>query len=420
MRKEFKMLNKFLTLWLCLGVFGVDSAYASMAEFQDVFEVNLEEDLLPTISELETAVADTDLAYDRKFRTIWQLRSDFDEEFYTQIAVYGEQEKRMKWADEDALLEMLGTLPKEMYQYIGPMLFEVPSMSDKILNLPGIKETKNKFPTRIAEQLKDVEDIEFLSPSLYFILMPEMWPDSWDRLETPKFTKYYPKIKHNPEFYVNLKKIVKPEDFMPGASLDMGVRSKLRTLKPTKDTLITAADVEAVGRTISKLENWYNSGANKYELSKISTLWANYEYSKEPHVLPMLRDMVNPCARLVQKAKILGKERELASLVASEGFTLNEWAYTCDKTIKAYRLSKISREVVQAIRTYRMGYYDEQMKMLSPKARKIRYATMQAIIKAYAAPLADVLEVRKKRDFLEQEWQKYGFDVTDVSIRIVD
>ena len=67
-----------------------------------------------------------------------------------------------------------------------------------------------------------------------------------------------------------------------------------------------------------------------------------------------------------------------------------------------------------------MGYYDEQMKMLSPKARKIRYATMQAIIKAYAAPLADVLEVRKKRDFLEQEWQKYGFDVTDVSIRIVD
>ena len=62
---------------------------------------------------------------------------------------------------------MIQSLPKQYYPYIGPYLHTVPNMSPKILNLPGIKETKNQFPERIAPQLKDIPNLEFLSPYLY-------------------------------------------------------------------------------------------------------------------------------------------------------------------------------------------------------------------------------------------------------------
>ena len=70
------------------------------------------------------------------------------------------------------MYDMLMMLPKEYYPYIGPMLHTFPGISDRILMLPGIKETKNKFPERIAPQLQGIEDLEFLSPHLYILLIP--------------------------------------------------------------------------------------------------------------------------------------------------------------------------------------------------------------------------------------------------------
>ena len=57
---------------------------------------------------------------------------------------------------------LLENMHKEYYQYIGPYLHTVPTISEKVLNMPGIKETKNKFPTRIAPQVADIEDIEIV------------------------------------------------------------------------------------------------------------------------------------------------------------------------------------------------------------------------------------------------------------------
>ena len=53
-------------------------------------------------------------------------------------------------------------MPPQMYEYIGPYLHTVPGIPEKVLNMPGIKETKNKFPSRIAPQLADIEDIEMI------------------------------------------------------------------------------------------------------------------------------------------------------------------------------------------------------------------------------------------------------------------
>ena len=408
-------MNRFLAFAVFfIGFASLSVRAVEVSDFKSEFEIDLEEDL-PSWDELEKVFYEENRYYDKKYHTIWDLTGNFDEVFYARAATYGSNEKRLKWEDEDMVLEMLASVPKEMYPYIGPMLFLVPNMSDKVLNMPGIKETKNKFPERIAEQLKDVEDIEFLSPFLYMLLMPEVW-EKVDNTDKPQITLYYPKIKYNPDFYAALKKMVPPENYMPGVKVQEELKSLLRTIEPDVSSLLTAADVEAFANTIELVEEWYRENEQKYNVLS-SMLWAN-EAKRSPSVLPGIREMVNPCARLVQKAKIMGKERDLAKRVVKEGFTLHEWAYTCDKVVKAYRVSQISSSLMQSIRLYKKGVYEDEIRKMSPKSQAIRFATIQAIISANNAPISDVLEVRKKRVLLDEIWKNFDYRVGNTSIRI--
>lgn len=386
-------------------------AWAAVSDFADFFDITLEEDSLPSQEDLEKTVAKYD-EYNKKYKSFYDLLGDFDREFYVTIANYGMQEKRLKGESEDLYLEFLSMMPKKYYQYLGPMLFEIPNMSEKVLNLPGIKETKNQFPTRIAEQVKDIENLEFMSPMYYFLLMPEAWPGYKEKIEQPQMTPYYPKTNYNPQFYAAIKKLVQPEKFMPGYQED-GKKSKsdLRTLKPTKDSLLTSADIQAFIATVDAVDDWANNPRNQFLLSRVGILWMTYEKEDEigKYVPSGLKDLVNPCARLVQKARILGKERELAMLVAKEGFTLNEWAYTCDKTIKAYRLANIRSGAVQAVREYSKGLYDDEIKGMSNFTQNVRFATMQSIIQAHKAPLRDVLEFKKNRQQFQEKLEQHKF-----------
>lgn len=387
------------------------TAVAGVADFADFFDINLEKDEIPSQEELENFIKKYD-EYNKKYNSFYDLLDDFDQEFYLQIAAYGNQEKRMKGESEDLYLEILSMIPKKYYQYLGPMLFEVPNMSEKILNLPGIKETKNKFPTRIAEQVKDIENLEFMSPSLYFLLMPEAWPGYKFDIERPQMTPYYPKIKYDPQFYAAIKNLVKPEKYMPGYKEETKLsKSDLRTIYPSKDTLLTSADIKAFMATIDAVDDWVKIPQNELMLSRVGILWRAYEREHDigKYVPSGLKDLVNPCTRLVQKARILHKERELAQIVVKEGFSLNEWAYTCDKTIKAYRLANIRNGVVMAIRQYRKGLYDDEIKGMSAYTQNMRFATMQSIIKAHEAPLADVIEFKKNRKEFREKLQKHGF-----------
>jgi hypothetical protein len=392
----------------------VTTARAGVSDFRDYFEIDLENDTLPTLQELDKALENVG-DYNSKYDSFYDLLGSFDTQFYLTIAAYGGREKRLKTAEEDAFLEMLAMTPVEQYQYIGPALFEVPTMSEKILNLPGIKETKNKFPTRIAEQLKDIDNIEFLSPSLYFLLMPELWSGyRSEAIEYPKKTPYYPKIKYNPKFYAMIRQLVKPEKYMPGYKKPTGrTKSDLHTLKPTKETLLTSADVQSFMATIDAVDDWTQKPENKFALSTMTIKFVTFD-REDPigqYVPSGLQDLVNPCRRLVQKTRVLGKELELAKLVAPQGFTLNEWAYTCDKTIKAYRLSKINTGMVQTLLDYQHGVYEQNIPFLRPQTQNTRFATMQGILSAYTAPMSDVLEVKKNRTKLQQYIEKHNYSL---------
>lgn len=386
-------------------------AFAAVSDFAPFFDINLETDKLPTQEDFEKLLVRDD-DYNKKYKSFFDLLGDFDREFYLEIAAYGGREKRLRDENEEMFLEFLNMMPKKYYQYIGPMLFEVPNMSEKILNLPGIKETKNKFPARIAEQVKDIEDLEFMSPMYYFLLMPEAWPGYEEEIEQPKTVKYYPKVQHDGKFYEAIRKLVKPEKFMPGYKEEAKKsKSDLRTLRPTKDSLLTSADIKAFISTIDAVDEWANKEQNQFWLSRMTILWTLYDRDDAlgKYVPAGIKDLVHPCVRFVQKVKILGKESEVAALIAKEGFTLNEWAYTCDKTIKAHRVANVRSGIVQAIREYAQGIHDDEIEGMSIMTQNGRYAVMQSVIEAHKAPLSDVLEYKKNRQEFTEKLEKHGF-----------
>lgn len=404
---------KFLSvIFVMLTMFTVP-AYAGNSLFAKFYEIDLDNDPLPSKDELETML-DKHSDYNRKFDSPFDLIGDFDSGFAKTIASYGHQEKRMKTFDEDIMMDAIKQFAPIYYQYIGPQLFTVPGMSEKILNMPGIKETKNKFPTRIAEEVKDIENLEFLSPSLYFILMPEAWPGYEDNSENPKTPLYHPKIKYNPQFYAFIKKIVPMNEYMPGYKAPSGKgRDDLRTIFPNANTVLTSADVKAVIVSLDKVEDWLKKPENEYQIYRIGTLLTMYEQEDDigRYAHSEIRNMVNPCARLVQKARILGRDNELSALVAPHGFTLNEWAYSCDKVVHAYRLSHITYGMMQALRLYQRGIYDGLYNRFSPQSRNYILAAMQAVVKGYQAPIKDVLAVKKNRVELDKKIENRNFEI---------
>lgn len=381
----------------------------SPQDFAKYFKINLEEPL-PGFEELNAKYAKPSVMYDYKYDYGWNIEEIFDTAFRLTITENGVREKRLPERNEEALLSMLNNIPKEVYPYIGPYLHTVPGISEKILNLPGIKETKNKFPSRIAPQLKGIPDLEFLSPNLYFILMPEAWPDNVQMTEMPNFYPSYPQVKFDAEFYEKIKKLVPPENYMGSAKKQSKVtRSDFRTVHPTQTSLLTSADVKAFADTLDGVLEFAKRDDNVLLTYQAGQLLDQYEQDKGINLqMNQMKDLVHPCQRLVQKLRILGpaKEKEFAKLVAGKGFTLNEWAYTCDKTIKAYRVSRLSRKTLNDLNAYEKGLYNHAVRVYDRRNQIFQFSTMQGFLEMYKAPMSDVIEVKKNRSLLREKFLK--------------
>ena len=386
-------------------VFG---ASAEKRDYSKYFEVDLDAPV-PDLQKLAEEIRAQKQVYNPRYLVSWELGEAFDGVFREVITTYGTSEKRIKAGYEDDLVEVISALPKEFYPYIGPYLHTVPGIPEKILNMPGIKETKNKFPERIAPQLQDIEDLEFLSPYLYILLMPEMWPEDVPQEKPQKRQAKFPRTPYNPDYYAKIFESV-PEGGFGGANArgETSLKDKLRTLKITKTSPLTTADIKAFLNTLDGVFA-FSTFENKLKLFRTESL-LNYYEAKNDNVLPMnsLKDMVNPCQRLALKIKWAGMETEFSKAVASEGFGLKEWAYTCDKTIKAYRAIIVSESRVAGIRQFKRGLYDSAFQGLSPKWREKQYATMYSVIEMYKTNKNDILEALKNESEIKKKIYPFG------------
>ena len=386
-----------MRFFICLAVFLLcESAWAiAPSDYAHLFKVDLDEEL-PPIEELRKQFYPKPV-YDRKFRYYWAIGPVFDKEFAQTIKSYGTRTKRLKWEGEDELYEMISSMPKSYYEYIGPYLHTVPGIPEKILNMPGIKETKNKFPSRVAPQFQDIENLEMMSPAYYFLLMPELWPDDSSPQEY-KAVQVLPEPdnKYDPKKFEDIAKIVKPEDFMPGAKVNSPVEKRLRTIKPDENSPLTTPDIIAVVATLKDLGNFADDVFVQAKIAETGFLLDSWEKARGtgPGV-PYLKDLVAPCARLVQKLRLAGLDREFKTVIAKQGFNEKEWAYTCDKTIKAYRLLNMTQSEVLTVKLFRKNVLADELSGMNYKYGPLIAATMQGTVERFNAPIEDMLEVKK-------------------------
>lgn len=409
------MLKIILTVFFVLGFIG--NVKADISEYRHSFDVKMDMDISDLGKYIEK-IRKMAQVYDKGYESRFYMGNKFNKEFSRVIKTYGASEGRLKTSYEDDLLEMILMLPKEMYQYIGPMLHEVPTMPEKILNLPGIKETKNKFPEDIADKYKGIEDIEFLSPSLYIVLMPQMWEKKRQDLDKPE---NIPAIKPKtpmflPDYLKNndSSSIPQAEKKPSSANAKAGknpVNMERRTIFPSLTSPLTTKDAEAVLVTFDKINEWGRQNNMKNSMAIIRAGFLLNMIEKDganPLQQSELKDLVNPCQNLVLKTRIGGVYHSFSKIVAQEGFTPEEWAYTCDKTIKAFRAAKANHAMAYAVRFHRNGYYDKYYKMLPPKWQQGMRETEAAIVAMYAVLKEDVNAVKPIEEKIRKKLVENG------------
>ncbi|MBR2299331.1 MAG: hypothetical protein IJ870_01995 [Alphaproteobacteria bacterium] len=400
------MKKCLLSLFFVLFSF---SAKSEMPDFSKYFEVDLDAPL-PDLDALKEEYMQATEIYEPRYVVSWDMGPTFDRIWRNVITSYGTSERRIRSSGEEDLTDMIASLPKEYYPYIGPFLHSVPGIPEKILNMPGIKETKNKFPERIAPQLQGIEDLEFLSPYLYILLMPEMWPENNKPVETPqKRRAKIPPTNYNPQLYANIFESL-PKGGFGGANArgEQTLEDRLRTLKVSKTSPLTTADVVAFTKTLDGVLA-FGTHDHKFKLVQAGSLLDYYE-AKNGTALDMntLKDIVNPCQRLALKIKWAGLETEFSKNIASEGFNLKDWALTCDKTIKAYRTILVSDGKLSSLELYKKGVYNAYIQSLAPKWRDRQFATMQGMLKMYETNKNDVLEALKNESIIKEKLKPFG------------
>ena len=375
------------------------------SDFAENYKIDLDEPL-PPISELREQFRPAPV-YDPKFEYYWNIGTKFDKEFARTIRSYGTRTKRLKWKGEDYLLDMIKSLPPEMYEYVGPYMHTVPGISEKILNMPGIKETKNKFPSRIASRFADIEDIEMISPALYYLLMPEIWPENQDAEEIvlpPPLPE--PANRYNPELLDKIAEVIRPEDFAPGATVNDSLDSKLRTVDPDENSPLTGPDIRAFVATIGDLKEFGDSLKNQLKIIEAGYLLDAWDEARGKGVkLKHLKGIVHPCARLVQKVRLAGLSNQFDKIIAPHAFDEKSWALTCDKTIKAYRLLNMSQEVLKGVIMYRKNVYQDQLGRYNHDYGPTIAAVMQSTVESFNAPISDMLEVKKNHEVFEKTFR---------------
>lgn len=395
-------------IYLILMFLWVTPCRAQLKEYAHLYDIDLKEDI-PLVWRIKKEYQKETSLYDWKYDFSWRIPSVFNYEFKQDIRNFGAFEKRLANPTEDGILAELKRMPKAYYPYVGPVLHTIKGLSGKVLDLPGIKETKNKFPEKIASRFQNIPNIESVSPDLYIFLSPQFWGEDLASLEFPQIAdekpQKTPKIHINPEYIRKIKEKVRMSDYGGGKSPDTPLG--IRHFTADKDTPLSAADVKAFINTLDGIKKFSLSGSNGLRLLMIEpiiTYWDTKNGVNEN--VAFLRNVVNPCQSLVRKVKWAGLREKFQEAIGVEGFGLDDWAYTCDKTIKAYRVNTLPMTHMTIIKLLRKGYYYrilDDMPGYSDEERKTFRYFLEASVHLYdttetnlEAMRADKINIRNK------------------------
>jgi len=393
------------------------AANALSAQNSGLFDIP-EDEKYPDLAKLEkdynTEYGDYQWHYDFS----WLHPISFDSDFAADIKYFGSTEKRLKSKQEEEIYRMLKRMPEEYYPYIGPELHTIPGLSGKILDMPGIKETKNQFPKRIASQFSDIPNLEFISPSLYLYLMPEIWGEGLNTEENPRGVKKdalparLPYIKR--ENIQEVFKLVPFQDF----NKDKKNKSKgRRHFTASSSTPLSAADVEAFITTLDAVKQFGSEHKNKLQMiiyGQLISYWDKKNNGTDEQI-SLYRSMVNPCQSAIRRIKWAGRRGEFQRLIGKEGFGLDDWAQICDKTIKAYRLGNLTNAEATVLNLIKSGVIykilaNDDSTAYTPEEREKQKNFIEATRQTFSAPLENVMTVHPYQKQLQKHLREFNED----------
>ncbi|MBR1946182.1 MAG: hypothetical protein IJ846_07825 [Alphaproteobacteria bacterium] len=304
---------------------------------------------------------------------------------------------------EDDIYRLILTLPKYAYQYIGPFIHEMPYVSDRILNIPGIKETKGKFPTRIAPQMREYAKKygKYMSTHLYIYLMPEAWALPEREKSTFKGYNKIISIDENgkPEGLFDVKnrslltkyKMPDPAKYQSREALKKNVRPQTPADQVTQTSPLTEGDVEAALASFQNIEQAF--GNNRFD--EFHTALRDMSLSDNN----LMGELLNPMQVLVDKINRLPEKEKFAKTVAKNGFTPESWGITVDKIIKARRVAKMSPAVALTLSAWRkLKKPPKSFDVLTPRDRQISWDSIQLFLGMYSSSRENLLAVKNYGD----------------------
>jgi hypothetical protein len=109
-----------------------------------------------------------------------------------------------------------------------------------------------------------------------------------------------------------------------------------------------------------------------------------------------LKGVVNPCQTIVRKVKWSGLRSQFQDAIGGEAFGLDDWAYTCDKVMKAYRVISMKQAHIVIINALRKGYPYTQLNKLNftPEERQRQRYFLEASLHLYDSKAEDLKAVR--------------------------
>ena len=304
---------------------------------------------------------------------------------------------------EDDIYRLILTLPKYAYQYIGPFIHEMPYVSDRILNIPGIKETKGKFPTRIAPQMQEYVKKygKYMSTHLYLYLMPEAW--AYPKREKESFQAPDRIFPVGPDgevdglFNVRKRSLLSkyempdPAKYRSGEALKKTVRPQTPSDRVTQKSPLTEGDVEAALASFENIEQAF--GTNRFD--EFHTALRDMSLSDNN----LMGEMLNPMQTLVDKINRLPEREKFAKTVAKNGFTPETWGVTVDKIIKARRVAKMSPAVALNLAAWRkLKKPPKIFNKLTPHDRQVSWDSIQLFLGMYTSTEENLFAVKNYGD----------------------
>lgn len=306
---------------------------------------------------------------------------------------------------EDDLYELIVSAPKYTYQYFAPFLHTLPYMPERILNIPGIKELKGKFPTRIAPQMREYAKKygKYMSPYLYVLLMPEAFPSK--EREKPSLKSYTKVITIDENttpsdfFFINDKsllddhKMLSPDDYRSGRFAAKQKRPQTPANEVTPSSPVTEGDIDASLAAVMTLREEF--GANRLdEFHSLIRRMALFENNLHEELLNPFEVLTDRTERMPPKYR-----DKMRAALAKHGFTPESFGLTMDKILKAHRVAKMTPATAMTLAAWRkLKAPPKSFDVFSPEDKAEAWRSIRLFLDMYSTTQENLLAVKKYSD----------------------